>query len=209
MRRRAIVLAASLAIAGASAASGAWAQERTLQDYRYFRALSIDLQGRIPTRAEVAAFEQPTFSVERWIDEKLTTPAYAERMRSVYMDLLRLEVSAAVNYNPASIVLRRHSIIGPSGQPMYVYYRAGQRRRRAETDGDFCLTLAEAGFVNDTTGRQVGTPHAVTQAALDAATVAVRPWWLYRDYRAAAPAERYDATTWATRFPTSRRPPTC
>ncbi len=101
MRRRAKFLAVSLAIAGASAASGAWAQERTLQDYRYFRALSIDLQGRIPTRAEVAAFEQPSFNVERWIDEKLTTPAYAERMRSVYMDLLRLEVSAAVNYNPA------------------------------------------------------------------------------------------------------------
>ena len=201
MRRRSLFLAVSLAIAGASATSGAWAQERTLQDYRYFRALSIDLQGRIPTRAEVAAFEQPTFSVERWIDEKLTTPAYAERMRTVYMDVLRLEVSAAVNYNPASIVLRRQTIIGPNGQPMHVYYRFGQRRRRAETDGDFCLTLAEAGFVSDTTGRQVGTPQAVTQAALDAATVAVRPWWLYRDYRAAAPAERYDATTWATRFP--------
>ena len=201
MRRRKLFLAASLAIAGATATSGAWAQTRTLQDYRYFRALSIDLQGRIPTRAEVAAFERPDFSVEQWIDQKLATPAYAERMRSVYMDLLRLEVSAAVNFNPASIVMRRQTITGPNGQPLHVYYRSGQRRTRAETDGDFCLTLAETGVVSDTTGRLVGTPHAVSQAALDAATVLVKPWWLYRDYRAASPSDRFDAAAWATRFP--------
>jgi hypothetical protein len=39
-----------------------------------------------------------------------------------------------------------------------VYYRAGQRRARAETDGDFCFTQSEVGFVSDTTGNQVGTP---------------------------------------------------
>jgi hypothetical protein len=183
------------------AASGAWAQERTLQDYRYFRALSIDLQGRIPTRAEVAAFERTDFNVERWVDEKLQTPAYAERMRAVYMDLLRLEVSAAVNFNPASIVLRRQRVLGPGGQLIDVYYRAGQRRARAETDGDFCFTRDEVGFVSDTTGNQVGTRTQVTQAVLDANTVAVRPWWLYRDYRAASPSDRYDAAAWATRFP--------
>jgi hypothetical protein len=201
VRRRPKHLAALLAVAGGAASSGAWAQERTLQDYRYFRALSIDLQGRIPTRAEVAAFERPDFNVERWIDEKLQSPAYAERMRAVYMDLLRLEVAAAVNFNPASIVLRRQRILGPSGRPTYVYYRAGQRRTRAETDGDFCFTREEVGFVVDSTGNQQGTPTPVSQAALDANTVLVRPWWLYRDYRAAAPAERYDAASWATRFP--------
>ena len=96
---------------------------------------------------EVEAFERPEFSVERWIDEKLQTPAYAERMRAVYMDLLRLEVSSAVNFNPSSIVLRRQRILGPGGAPTYVYYRQGQRRARAETDGDFCFTRDEAGFV--------------------------------------------------------------
>jgi hypothetical protein len=200
VRRRSHV-AAALALAGLATATDAASQARTLQEYRYFRALSIDLQGRIPTRGEVAAFERPDFNVERWIDEKLQTPAYAERMRAVYMDLLRLEVSSAVNFNPASIVLRRQRIIGPGGTPVFVYYRQGQRRARAETDGDFCFTRDEVGFVSDTTGNQVGTPTAVTQAVLDANTVAVRPWWLYRDYRALTPTDRYDAAAWATRFP--------
>lgn len=201
MVRSSLLLSATLALAGVSLAPGADAQTRTLQEYRYFRALSIDLQGRIPTRAEVAAFEQPSFNVEQWIDAKLRQPAYAERMRTAYMDLLRLEITTAVNFNPASIVLRRQQIVGPHGEQIYVYYRFGQRRTRAETDGDFCFTESEAGFVQDTTGRVVGTPHAVTQTALDANTVEVKPWWLYRDYRAAAPSQRYDAMTWPARFP--------
>src|SRR4051812_21069588 len=64
------------------------ASKRTLQDYRYFRALSIDLVGRIPTRDEVAAFEADGFDVDAWIDQQLVTPAYAERIRRVYMDLM-------------------------------------------------------------------------------------------------------------------------
>ncbi len=202
MRRPTLLLAAPLALAALALAPDAAAQTRTLQEYRYFRALSIDLSGRIPTRAEIAAFERPDFNVESFIDTKLRGAPYAVRMRSLYMDLLRLEVSgAAVNYNPQSIVLRRQRILGPNGQPMDVYYRFNQRRRRAETDGDFCFTRDEVGFVSNTNGGQVGTPVRVTQAALDANTVAVRPWWLYRDYRAPAPSQRYSATEWATRFP--------
>lgn len=200
VRRRSLFFAATLALAGASLTTAAQA-ERTLQEYRYFRALSIDLQGRIPTRDEVARFEQPTFDVAQWVDERIGQPAYAERMRNLYMDLLRLEVTSAVQFNPASIVLRRQQIIGPDGTAEFVYYRANQRRTRPETDGDFCLTNAESGITIDNSGTQRGTPHAVTRAALDAATVLVRPWWLYRDYRAAAPADRFNATTWATRFP--------
>ena len=38
------------------------------------------------------------------------------------------------------------------------------------------------------------------QAALDQYTAVVKPWWLYADYTASAPTQRYDAT-WAQRFP--------
>jgi len=37
---------------------------RTLDNYRHFRALSIDLVGRIPTRDEVVAFEKDGFDVD-------------------------------------------------------------------------------------------------------------------------------------------------
>jgi Protein of unknown function (DUF1585)/Protein of unknown function (DUF1549)/Protein of unknown function (DUF1592) len=200
VRRRTLFLAATLSLAGATVPVVGHA-ERTLQEYRYFRALSIDLQGRIPTRDEVARFEQPTFDVAQWVDERIGQPAYAERMRNLYMDLLRLEVTTAVQFNPQSIVLRRQQILGPDGTPEYVYYRATQRRTRAETDGDFCLTNAESGVTIDGSGGQRGTLRPVTRAALDAATVLVRPWWLYRDYRSATPTDRFNATTWATRFP--------
>ncbi len=200
VRRRSLFVTAALAAAGVAAGPAARA-ERTLQEYRYFRALSIDLQGRVPTRDEIARFEDPAFSVEAWVDERLRAPAYAERMRTLYMDLLRLEITTAVQFNPQSIVLRRQQIVGPDGRPQYVYYRFNQRRARAETDGDFCLSPAEVGFAVDQSGNPRGTPVSVSQAALDANTVVVRPWWLYRDYRAASPTDRFNATTWATRFP--------
>ena len=200
VRRRSRLLATSLALACAALSPPAQA-ERTLQEYRYFRALSIDLQGRIPSRAEVTRFEDPAFDVGPWVDERLRAPAWAERMRTLYMDLLRLEITTAVQFNPQSIVLRRQQILGPDGTAEYVYYRFNQRRTRPETDGDFCLTAAESGVTIDGSGAQRGTPLRVTAATLDARTVLVRPWWLYRDYRAAAPADRYNAATWATRFP--------
>src|SRR5438045_2679469 len=48
-----------------------------------------------------------------------------------------------------------------------------------------------------------GTPKPVSQAALDAATTVVRPWWLYADYREIEPKDRIDAT-WAQRYPAFR-----
>src|SRR5262245_8208252 len=66
---------------------------RALPDYRSFRALSIDLVGRPPSRAEIAAFEQPGFDLDAWLDARLTGPLYAERIRRIYTDLLRLELT--------------------------------------------------------------------------------------------------------------------
>ncbi len=40
---------------------------RSLTEYRYFRALSVDLAGRLPTRAELTAFEKDDFDLEAWI----------------------------------------------------------------------------------------------------------------------------------------------
>src|SRR5882757_8196428 len=107
---------------------------KTLEDFRYFRALSIDLQGRMPTRGEVAAFEKDDFDTNAWIEGHLSGPAYAERVRRIYMDLMRLEVGNAFQFVQAPNVLRRYPLLGPQGQTIYVYYRRGQRRVRPETD---------------------------------------------------------------------------
>src|SRR5215831_15530387 len=85
---------------------------RALPDYRYFRAL---------------AFEQPSFDVDAWLATHLTGDGYAERVRRVYMDLLRLEVGPMFQFVPPALVLRRHEVLGPDG-PVYVYFRRGQRR---------------------------------------------------------------------------------
>src|SRR5215467_11193258 len=119
---------------------------RRLQDYRYFRALSIDLAGRVPTRDEVADFSRPDFDLDGWIEQHLTGPAYAERLRRVYMDLLRLEIGPSFQFVPNSIVLRRETVMGPDGKDVYIYYRRGQRRVPEGTDGSFCLTPAETGL---------------------------------------------------------------
>src|SRR5260370_1385428 len=50
---------------------------RSLPDYRYFRALSIDLVGRPPTRYELAAFERPSFDLDGWIAMQLAGTGYA------------------------------------------------------------------------------------------------------------------------------------
>ena len=105
---------------------------RTLPEYRYFRALSIDLVGRAPTREEVDAFAQPTFDLDAWIASHLTGGAYAERLRRVYMDLLRLEVGPSFQFVPPALELRRHEVLGPDG-PVFVYFRRGQRRDSRRT----------------------------------------------------------------------------
>ena len=175
----------------AAVAHAAPSPPRSIDDYRYFRALSIDLVGRAPTRAEISLFERADFDWDKWIDERLKGPGYAERLTRVYMDLLRLEDSPAVNFAPPSATLHRQQVTGPEGRPLFIYFRQGQRRARDATDGEFCLTKEESGleFINSNTVQ--GTPKPVSQSALDANTVVVRPWWLYRDFHAFAPSLRY------------------
>jgi hypothetical protein len=187
-----------LAILGTSAITEA---APSLSDYRYFRALSIDLQGRIPTRQEIAEFESPGFNIDAWIDAHLQGPAYAERVRRVYMDLFRFDVGPSFQFVPKPAYLRRHTIMGPDGKPLNVHFRLLQRRVREETDGDFCFTKEETGLQFPKYAPAVGTPKPVSQEVLDKNTVLVKPWWLYRDYRSAEPKDRYDAKTWAKLYP--------
>ena len=197
-------LLASLCVAWAANASAA----PTLDDYRHFRALTVDLVGRIPTRAEVAAFEKPDFNLDTWIDAHLTGAAYSDRVTRIYMDLLRLQESPVFNASNSLVDLRRQPIVGPNGNTIYVFYRLGQRRQRVETDGDFCLTPDETGLAYPTnsppvvypTGstRTTGTP--VNQDVLNAATRLVKPWWLYRDYKASNPSQYFDKDAWATKY---------
>ena len=172
-------------------AGGADAQRaaRTLEQYRHHRIETIDLLGRMPTRDEIAAFERPDFDVDRWLEDALRGPAYGERMTRIYMDLLRLEPN--LNFASAPSQLLRHEVLGPDGRRVRIYYRENQRRDRAETDGEFCLSPDETGIVVRARQADQGTPKNVAQAVLDQYTVLVRPWWLYRDYRAAHPTERY------------------
>ncbi len=162
----------------------------TLDDYRHFRALTVDLLGRIPTRAEIAAFEAPGFDLEKWIDTQLARPAYVDRIARVYLDLLRLEVGPAVQFAPPASTLKRVQILGPDGKAEWVYFRTGQRRARELTDGDFCLHESESGLAFVSNNEVRGKPFAVRQALLDRYTVLLKPWWLYRDFDQANPHER-------------------
>lgn len=186
MRR---LLFAALAAGACLAAAPSAEAKRSLGEYRWFRALSIDLQGRIPSRDEVAAFEADGFDADGWIDAHLTGDAYAQRIRSIYMDLMRLEIGRTFQFVPRSMVLRRQQILGSDGKPIYVYWRQGQRRTRDETDGDFCLTQAETGLQFPSNTLPTGTPKPVDATVLAANTVLVKPWWLYKDYRASAPTQ--------------------
>jgi hypothetical protein len=170
-----------------------------LDDYRLFRALSIDLLGRAPSRAELADFDTPSFDLDTWIDAHTSGPAYAERLRRVYLDALRLEINPKFPYTPAVSMLRRQTVLGPDGRPINVYFRQGQRRQDPLTDGDFCLPAAITGLVMKPRLPGEGTARPVPQAALDERTVLVEPWWLYADYREPRPHDRYDAS-FARRF---------
>jgi hypothetical protein len=169
-------------------------------DYRYFRALSIDLAGRPPTRDELAAFEQPDFDLDAWIESHLTGDPYAERLRRIYMDALRLEIGPSFQYVPNPVMLRRQQITGPDGAPMFVYFRRGQRRVDASRDGDFCLTRDETGMQFPPNAPAIGTAKPVAQVVLDEHTVVVKPWWLYADYRSTTPSDVI-APEWVKRFP--------
>lgn len=169
------VAALSVATLAASDASAA----PSLAEYRYFRTLSLDLQGRMPTRAEIAEFEKPGFSVQKWIDDRLTQPAYAERVRRIYMDLMRMEIGSSFQFVQSSTVLRRVKVKDPAGVDTYVYYRTGQRRTRAETDGVFCLTAAESGLTVPPSQTETGTAIPVDATTWNKYTKTVTaPWWL-------------------------------
>ncbi|MBA3538033.1 MAG: DUF1585 domain-containing protein [Deltaproteobacteria bacterium] len=173
---------------------------RTLPDYRYFRALSIDLVGRPPTLAELKAFEQPDFDLDRWLDARFADAPYVERVRRVYMDLLRLDLPPSVQFEPPAVMLHWTKIQDPSGKLIDLYFRYGQRRTDPLLDGQACFTEAEIGLKIPSSGPGIGTAKPVSQKLLDERTVVVKPWWLYADYRAATPQERA-SPEWITRFP--------
>ncbi|MDB4963243.1 MAG: hypothetical protein JWP01_3242 [Myxococcales bacterium] len=174
--------------------------ERTLPDYRYFRALSIDVVGRPPTRAELAEFEQPTFNLDKWLDTRLGGPAYVERIRRIYADLLRLELpeNSAV-FRPPSILLQWTTIQDPDGKTVSLYFRDAQRRAKPEIDGQVCFTPAEIGVTVGPEGNHSGTPKPVSKKLLDERTVVVKPWWLYADYKDKQPRDRAEPG-WVQRF---------
>ena len=116
------------------------------------------------------------------------------------MDAMRLQIGRSFQFVQGSTTLRRQSILVEGGQSVYVYFRQSQRRLREETDGEFCLTQEETGLQFPRNTAPTGTPIPVTQAVLDANTVVVKPWWLYRDYQSPTPADRY-AATWQMQSP--------
>ena len=63
-RYRSMWLLAALVAATPAARAEPARAARTLDDYRHFRALSIDLLGRAPRRDELAAFERPGFDLD-------------------------------------------------------------------------------------------------------------------------------------------------
>ena len=184
----AVVLAASMPFAF-DAQSAPPQSSRSLDDYRHFRIASIDLLGRMPTRNEIASFEQPSFDLDRWIDSHLQGPAYVERLTRIYMDLLRLEPN--LNFSPAPAQLYRHEVMEEGGKPVFVYYRNGQRRAEPSIDGEFCFAPEESGIVVRPNAPDVGTMKPVPKKLLEARTELVHPWWLYRDYKSAHPAKLY------------------
>jgi len=186
------VIAAGAAIAAVLAsAPSSGATPRKLEDYKRFRALSIDLAGRVPTRGEIEAFEAPSFQLDAWIEDHLRGRAYEDRVTRVYMDLLRLEPPPLFPFAPDATFLKRAQIRGPDGKPLFVFFRSGQRRARPETDGAFCLTAAETGPWIPFGGSAPAGARAVDAATLEARTVLVKPWWLYRDYASPDPSARY------------------
>lgn len=162
----------------------------TVDDYRFFRALSIDLTGRVPTREELARFERPGFDVGAYVEDALRGPGYVERMVRIYMDALRLDVSPLIHVPSPPSTLYAETIKDDAGRLVRVWYRRGQRRVSPLVDGDFCLTAAESGIVLAKARPTNDALPRVPRAALDRATVVVRPWWLYRDYRSPKPSER-------------------
>jgi hypothetical protein len=193
--------------------------EKTLQDYKYFRTLCIDLLGRMPTEQDLQAFERPDFNLESWIDAHLTGDTYADRLTRIYSDLLRPQ-TVSFQVGTSRNTLARILVKDDTGKDTWVYFRPGQRRGRHAlvpkpadpnypqwnnlVKGGFCLLEAETGLkYPDLSGAlpPTGTAKPIDKAVLDQYTTVVKPWWLYADYKSATPTDRYNPTTWPTRFP--------
>ncbi|WP_437688160.1 DUF1585 domain-containing protein [Sorangium sp. So ce176] len=190
---RALTAPALLAAAAAAAVAPPSAAAPALEQYRYFRALSLDLEGRLPTREELAELESPGFDLDAWIERHLDGPGYVERLTRIYMDVLRLELGPVGLFTPSETTLRRAQVLGPDGKPLHVYYRHNQRRLLPVIDGDFCFSEAESGLRVASFAAVTGTPRPISQRLLDERTTVVRPFWLYRDYLSVVPTQRYGA----------------
>ena len=75
-----ILVALVPAVFALDAASAPPTVSRTLDDYRHFRTVAIDLTGRAPTREEIAATERADWNLDHWIDGHVTGPGYVERL---------------------------------------------------------------------------------------------------------------------------------
>ncbi|AUX47724.1 hypothetical protein SOCE26_092480 [Sorangium cellulosum] len=162
-----------------------------MERYRYFRALSLDLLGRLPTRAELAELESPGFDLDAWITRHIDGPGYVDRLTRIYMDVLRLELGPAVSFAPRETLLHQIQVLGPDGKPLHVHYRQNQRRLNPVIDGDFCFSHTESGLLVTNGALPKGTPIPISQKLLDERTTLVRPFWLYRDYLSVSPTQRY------------------
>lgn len=173
---------------------------RTRADYRYFRALTIDLLGRAPTRAEIASFERSDFDLDHWLESFVAGTAYARRLRQIYADKLKLELPWTIPFQPQMILLKRQKVLGPDGNPVEIYFREGQRRPIPAIDGDLCFTEAESGLKMPRGGHGIGNPIPIAKKIFESRTVLVKPWWLYSDYRSAQPKDRA-GPHWKQAFP--------
>jgi len=202
-----------------SGPSQAATSEKTLQEYKYFRTLCIDLLGRMPTEKDLQEFEKPDFSLDGWLDTHLQGDTYADRLTRIYSDLLRPQ-TVSFQVGTSRNTLARILIKDDAGKDVWVYYRPGQRRGRhaqvpKATDpsypqwnnlvrGGFCLLQAETGLKYPDISAALpptGTAKPVDKAVLDQYTTVIKPWWLYADYRSSSPVDRYDPATWPARFP--------
>lgn len=177
-------IAASAAVAAITLiAEPASAATRSFQEYRYFRALSIDLVGRTPTDEELTAFEADDFNIDVWIDDHLTGEAYAARVRRVYTDLLRLrQTNFGIGGRP--MVMLSQQVKRKDGQWVEVFWRTLQRRKDQITDRKFCIPESIAGTP--------GNPLLISDDDFEKFTDPVKPWWLYRDYKSENPTQLID-----------------
>src|SRR4051812_42418770 len=120
MRKRAVrhpiqAVIAALGLLGSWVSMAQATPAPTLSDYKYFRALSVDLLGRIPTRDELLAFEKPGFSVDKWLDDHLQGSTYAARLTRIYADLLRPQINS-FRYNNTRNTLARLQVKDDAGK---------------------------------------------------------------------------------------------